>query len=124
LWGIAEELVRAGADEPILKAVTSRIKNPSEFLTRVRYLYDHPEIQSHEEIEAADGRIVERHSGLLYDTQDKYLGRVWFFRDITQNKRAADKIVTLARTDALTGLANRRPFSTGSVWNSRVPSVA
>ena len=110
LWGIAEELVRADADEPILKAVASRIKNSSEFLTRVRYLYDHPEIQSHEEIEAADGRIVERHSGSLYDTQDKYLGRVWFFRDITQNKRAADKIAALARTDALTGLANRAAF--------------
>jgi diguanylate cyclase (GGDEF)-like protein/PAS domain S-box-containing protein len=110
LWSISEELVRAGADEPILKAVTSRIKNPSEFLTRVRYLYDHPEIQSHEEIEAADGRIVERHSGSLYDTHDKYLGRVWFFRDITQNKRAADKIAALARTDALTGLANRAAF--------------
>ena len=110
LWGIAEELVRAGADEPILKAVTSRIKNPSEFLKRVRYLYDHPEIHSHEEIEAADGRIIERHSGSLYDTQGKYLGRVWFFRDITQNKRAADKIAALARTDALTGLANRAAF--------------
>lgn len=110
LWGISEELVRAGADEPILKAVTSRTKNPSEFLTRVRYLYDHAEIQSHEEIEAADGRIVERHSGSLYDTHDKYLGRVWFFRNITQNKRAADKIAALARTDALTGLANRPAF--------------
>jgi diguanylate cyclase (GGDEF)-like protein/PAS domain S-box-containing protein len=110
LWGIAEELVRAGADEPILKVVTSRIKDPSEFLARVRYLYDHPEIHSHEEIEAADERIIERHSGSLYNTQDRYLGRVWFFRDITEKKRAAEKVATLARSDSLTGLANRAAF--------------
>ena len=40
----------------------------------------------------------------------KYLGRVWFFRDITEKKRAAEKIAALARTDSLTGLANRAAF--------------
>jgi diguanylate cyclase (GGDEF)-like protein/PAS domain S-box-containing protein len=110
LWDIPLEFAHAGADAPVLKAVASRMKNQGEFLARVRYLYDHPEIQSYEEIEAADGRIIERHSGSLYDTQRKYLGRVWFFRDITDKKRVADEVSTLARTDALTGLANRAAF--------------
>ena len=34
----------------------------------------------------ADGRIVDRHSGSLYDVQRQYLGRVWFFRDITEKQ--------------------------------------
>ena len=54
----------AGARSPVLKIVASRMKNESEFLARVRYLYDHPEIESHEELEAADGRIIERHSAI------------------------------------------------------------
>ena len=60
----------------MLKIVASPMKNESEFLAHVRYLYDHPEITNHEELEVADGRIVERHSGSLYDQQRKYLGRV------------------------------------------------
>ena len=76
LWGIPPELARARVDEPVLQTVASKLKNKSEFLERVRYLYDHPELQSHEEIELLDGRVVDRHSGSLYDKQQKYLGRV------------------------------------------------
>ena len=53
LWGVPEKFVRAGVDAPILKHVASQIKNENEFLTRVLYLYEHPEIESHEEIETA-----------------------------------------------------------------------
>ena len=74
LWNISVETVAAGNDEPVLATVSARMKNEGEFLARVRYLYDHPEIQSHEEIELEDGRIIERHSGSLYDAQRKYLG--------------------------------------------------
>jgi diguanylate cyclase (GGDEF)-like protein len=94
----------------VLKIVASPMKNESEFLAHVRYLYDHPEVTNHEELEVADGRIVERHSGSLYDQQRKYLGRVWFFRDVTDKRRATEKIAAMARTDLLTGLPNRAAF--------------
>jgi diguanylate cyclase (GGDEF)-like protein/PAS domain S-box-containing protein len=110
LWQVPNELVAAGADGPVLTVVASRMKSESEFLARVRYLYDHPELESHEELEAADGRIVDRRSGSLYDAQKNYLGRVWFFRDITESKRAAERIAAMARTDSLTGLPNRTAF--------------
>ena len=110
LWNIPPELLRARNDKPILNTVAARMKNEKEFVARVRYLYDHPELHSHEELETTDGRIIERHSGPLYDKQQTYLGRVWFFRDITEKRRAAEKIAALARTDTLTGLANRAAF--------------
>ena len=110
MWKLPLEFMQSGADAPVLKNVASQMKNESEFLARVRYLYDHPEIVSNEEIEVADGRIIERQSASLYDPQRKYLGRVWFFRDITEKKRASEKIAALARTDALTGLSNRAAF--------------
>ncbi len=110
LWDLPPELVRAGADQPVLKTVAARMKNEGEFLARVRYLYEHPHVQSHEELETADGRVVDRHSGALFDAQRNYLGRVWFFRDITEKKRAAEKIAAMARTDLLTGLPNRAAF--------------
>jgi diguanylate cyclase (GGDEF)-like protein/PAS domain S-box-containing protein len=110
LWGVPEKLLHTGVDKPILKHVASQMKNEREFTSHVRHLYDHPEIQSHEELETADGRIIERDSRSLYSAKKKYLGRVWFFRDTTEKKRAAEKIAELARTDSLTGLANRAAF--------------
>ncbi len=110
LWRIPQELVDAGDDAPVLKAVASQQKDVDAFVTRVRYLYAHPEIESQEELALRDGRCVERHSGSLYDPQRNYLGRVWFFRDITEKKLAAEKIETMARTNSLTGLANRAAF--------------
>ena len=110
LWNLPPDLVQAGDDEPVLKSVAACMKDEHGFLARVRYLYDHPEVKSHEELEVADGRIIERHSGSLYDGKQKYLGRVWFFRDITEKKRAMEKIAAMARTDLLTGLPNRAAF--------------
>jgi diguanylate cyclase (GGDEF)-like protein/PAS domain S-box-containing protein len=110
LWKVPPALVKAGVDEPVLATVAARVKNKDQFLARVRYLYEHPEAESHEELEAADGRIIDRHSASLYDAQRRYLGRIWFFRDITQSKRAAEKIAAMARTDSLTGLPNRDAF--------------
>jgi diguanylate cyclase (GGDEF)-like protein/PAS domain S-box-containing protein len=110
LWKLPRALVEAGNDEPVLEAVTAQVKEESGYLARVKYLYQHPEIQSHEEIELADRRVIDRHSGSLYDPQHKYLGRVWFFRDITEKKLAEEEITRLARTDSLTGLPNRAAF--------------
>ena len=110
LWDIPRDLVEASVDEPVLAHVASRVKGMDQFLARVRYLYDHPDVQSHEEIELVDGRIIDRHSGSLYGAQRKHLGRVWFFRDITETRRAAQRIAAMARTDSLTGLANRAGF--------------
>jgi diguanylate cyclase (GGDEF)-like protein/PAS domain S-box-containing protein len=64
------------------------MKDPEQFLARVRYLYDHPEIASHEEIQLKDGRIFDRYSGSLTDATKRYLGRIWYFRDITGLKKA------------------------------------
>ena len=43
-------------------------------------------------------------------TDQQYLGRMFFFRDITERKRDEREMARLARTDALTGLANRTTF--------------
>ncbi len=110
LWQIPPKDMLTAVDGVVLQNVASQMKDESAFMARVRYLYEHPELPSHEEIETKDGRIIDRHSDSLYDPQRKYLGRVWFFRDVTGERRAADKMTTLARTDALTGLANRATF--------------
>ena len=110
MWKIPQELTAGDNNAPILKFVASCMKNESGFLERVRSLYAQPDIGGHDELETKDGRTVDRHSAPLYDPAKRYLGRIWFMRDITQRKTAEQTIIELARTDALTGLPNRVAF--------------
>ena len=110
LWKVPPELISARTDEPVLRLVASAMKNEREFLARVRALYAQPEMGGHDELETKDGRTIDRHSEPLYDADKHHLGRIWFFRDITERKAAERKIVEFARTDSLTGLPNRVAF--------------
>ncbi|XSG81539.1 MAG: EAL domain-containing protein [Methyloligella sp. ZOD6] len=110
LWELPKHLVRKGDDRPVLQAVAARVKNETAFVARVRDHYDNTAMASHEDVELKDGRIIERHSGPLFGADKTYLGRVWFFRDVTDMRRSAQKIEALARSDILTGLANRAAF--------------
>ena len=92
LWAIPRELVAAGTDTPVLKTVAAHFNDPGSFMKRVDFLYDHPDELGNDQLELKDGRIVDRHSKSLYGPDGKYLGRVWFFRDITERVRAAEAL--------------------------------
>jgi len=53
---------------------------------------------------------LERYSVALWDSERKYIGRVWFFRDITVRKQVEQALHELTLRDPLTGVANRRHF--------------
>jgi diguanylate cyclase (GGDEF)-like protein/PAS domain S-box-containing protein len=88
MWGLPADLVQAGSDRAVLAAVTSLVAEPEAFGSRVRYLYDHREESSHEEVTTSDGRFIDRHTSPLRTADNRYLGRVWFFRDITARRQA------------------------------------
>jgi diguanylate cyclase (GGDEF)-like protein len=110
LFRVPSELAASDDDEKILAFCTSQIEEPSEFVARVRHLYKHPEEIAHEDIGLRDGRIFDRHSAPLFDAAKRYLGRIWFFRDVTNERLAVRQLTAEARADALTGIANRRTF--------------
>jgi diguanylate cyclase (GGDEF)-like protein/PAS domain S-box-containing protein len=110
MWRIPVEVLEAGEDGPILAAVFSAQSDPEGFLRRVKYLYEHPEEDGHDELVTNDGRFIDRHTSALKTASGDYLGRVWFFRDISERKQAEEQILRSARCDALTGLANRTVF--------------
>lgn len=117
IWRIPGERLESSAgedeavhDTPILLRASRRVKDPESFINRVRELYANRNARDHCEIELKDGRTLERHSvGMLSDS-GTYLGRVWFFRDITVRKRDEAVLRHLAAHDALTGIMNRAGF--------------
>jgi diguanylate cyclase (GGDEF)-like protein/PAS domain S-box-containing protein len=89
MWGIPLDVFHAGDDLPVLKAVTAAMLDPQAFLARVQYLYEHPEIEAQDRLETTDGRFIDRRTGVLRTARGDFLGRVWFFRDITEEVRLA-----------------------------------
>jgi len=110
MWGLAPGMIEAGKGAAVLAAVASSVKDPERFASRVQYLYEHPEDSGHDEIETVDGRFLDRHTDVLRTTGGSHLGRVWFYRDVTDRKLAEAKITRMARYDLLTGLVNRGVF--------------
>lgn len=98
-------------DESLLEAALKRVKDPETFQARVEELYANPDIVDHSHIELKNGTVLERHSTILRDDDFGYLGRVWFFSDITELASATSRLRDLALTDSLTHLANRRHFN-------------
>ncbi len=95
MWGLSRKEVDGKNDNPVLQTVVQKVKNPREFLHRVDYLYAHRNETSLEEVALKDGRTFERYSAPMIGTDEKYYGRVWYFRDITERK-LMEKIVAEA----------------------------
>lgn len=93
IWQLSDDLLHEpgsamGLDEaPILSAMLDRVQNWQAFLARVMELYDKPHLNDLCEIELLDGRMLERYSTVLNSNDDLHLGRVWFFRDVTEHKK-------------------------------------
>lgn len=96
IWGIPEELVAAGDDTAVLALARSRVADPEGFAARVAKLYATPDMRSHDEVELADGRMLDRYSGPVRGSDGERFGRVWFFRDITERRQAEEAHARLA----------------------------
>ena len=92
MWSIPQEILDTKSDEKMLHCVLEQLRYPEQFLNKVRYLYEHREEKSRDEIEFKDGKFFDRYSSPLVDVNGKYHGRVWYFRDITERKRAEDAL--------------------------------
>ena len=92
MWGIPAEVMTTRSDHAALRSVVDQLVNPQAFLERIAYLYAHPDEHSQEEIRLKDGRTFDRYSTPVRGADGASYGRVWFFRDISARKQAADAL--------------------------------
>jgi signal transduction histidine kinase/PAS domain-containing protein len=87
LLQVPERVIADDNDVPLLEHVANRVKDRDAFLEKVKYLYAHRNETSRDEIEFINGMILDRYSSPVLGNDGTYHGRIWTFRDITEQKR-------------------------------------
>ncbi len=96
MWGVSQKLIESNTDEPILEFVTNKVADSRSFYSRIKYLYDHKDETSREEIVLKNGLIFDRYSAPMNGPAKQYYGRIWYFRDITDLKKTEANLSTAA----------------------------
>jgi signal transduction histidine kinase len=86
MWHIPAEVMRTDDHRRLLEVMCRRFADPGAFLARVEAIYASSPPESFDQLELADGRVIERFSR-IQEVDDRTVGRVWSFRDITGRAR-------------------------------------
>lgn len=109
LWRVPEEAAQGMDEQQMMAYLVDQLVNPAAFYRLITKLSTQLEAESYDVLELKDGRIFERNSRPLR-IGDKRAGRVWSFRDITEQRRSEERLRWMSTHDILTGLYNRVYF--------------
>ncbi len=105
IWGIPVTIMDLGSDQEAIRYVVEKLVDPEEFLAKVRCLYEDKSEKSRDEIHLKDGRIIDRYSAPMLGEDEKYHGRVWYFRDITEQRKMEEEVVKVQKLESVAILA-------------------
>ncbi len=91
MWNLPTALITANNDAAgrrrLIQHVQNQLVNPQFFVDGIRERYAEPESDSFDTLSFKDGRVLERYS-IPLRLNDRSVGRVWSFRDVTERRRA------------------------------------
>ena len=105
MWEIKPDVAALQDDKQQIQTVLEHLKDPQAFLARAHHLSEHPEEKSLELLDLKDGRIFERYSAPLHTDNNDYLGRIWYFRDITKAKLQEQEMLRMKKLESVGILA-------------------
>jgi PAS domain S-box-containing protein len=98
-------LVTGRQSKDVAIQVAHMTKFPDEFVDRINHDVEEKAAVKMLRLEMADGSIIERSAFPLFDSTQKYVGRLAVFRDITTKEKNEEAIKRLQRTELLGRLA-------------------
>ncbi|MEI6683701.1 MAG: PAS domain S-box protein [Bacteroidota bacterium] len=93
MWAIPDELLSAGLKQSALEYVADRVADPESFRYQIQYLKTHKLEKSRDEIVLKNGNIYDRYSAPMLGPGNHFYGRIWYFHDITESKRAEQELI-------------------------------
>ena len=87
IWEIPKEVLDAREHEKLQTITGQHFADPKQFRDRITAIYTNSPPETFDVLETMDGKVIERYSS-IQRVDDRNVGRVWSFRDITERKQA------------------------------------
>lgn len=91
MWQIPQAVMDSKKHRDVLAFIARQFADPEMFVAGVERIYTESPSESLDILELSNGRIFERFTKIQF-VQGQKAGRVWSFRDITEQRRAEDAL--------------------------------
>ncbi|MHB1204662.1 MAG: PAS domain-containing protein [Rhodospirillaceae bacterium] len=87
MWRVPPDVLLKGVDAHALAAAADLVADSMAFAARVASLYANHNETGFDEVLMKDGRILQRYTAPMKGVDGAYLGRLWYFRDVTAQRQ-------------------------------------
>jgi diguanylate cyclase (GGDEF)-like protein len=109
-WGIPEDLLQSREDAAVQDWMRRSMPDGDAYQRRLTAVQDATLLSATDRLTLQSGKVLERVTRPLW-CRGQAMGRVYSFRDLSEQLAAQHRIEELSLTDALTGLPNRRELT-------------
>jgi PAS domain S-box-containing protein len=92
MWALPRAVMAGGIHQRVVDLLSQHFAEPGAYVERVRAIYAASSLEAYDLLELLDGRVFER-SSRPQVVDDRNVGRVWSFRDITPQRRAEELLL-------------------------------
>ncbi len=92
MFGVPSELLARADARWLLARASAQVADPEAYRRWIQRLAAEPDARAHEEILVRDGRVIDQLTWPLTTASGKRLGRIWFLRDITERRKADERL--------------------------------